>query len=103
MQYRQGDVFLEKIKSVPKDFKLQSNNPIVAYSEVTSHHHTIVLEKSELSVKMFVNAQGKIVYNIPCNAKIIHQEHAEIKLPAGIYFYIPQREYSPKAIKRVID
>ena len=37
------------------------------------------------------------------SADLIHEEHATITLPQGIYLVWMQREYSPEAIRRVID
>lgn len=103
MQIRQGDVMLEVIEEVPAGFKFQSNNVIVAHGEVTGHCHEIVLDDSGLSVEMFVGESGEIVYKLPCPAALKHQEHGEIRLPKGVFFYTHQREYSPKAIRNVQD
>lgn len=103
MQIRQGDVMLEMVDEIPTGFKFQSNNTIVAHGEVTGHCHEIVLDDDELSVEMFVGKNGEIVYKLPCPALLKHQEHGEISLPKGVFFYTRQREYSPEAIRNVQD
>lgn len=103
MQIRQGDVMLESISKIPDGFKFKSNDPVVAHGEVTGHCHEIVLNEPELSVEMFVNERGEIVYNLPCTGYLKHQEHNKIILPKGVFFYTHQREYSPEAIRNVAD
>jgi hypothetical protein len=36
-------------------------------------------------------------------ATVIHQEHGPIMLPRGTYRIWGQREYSPEALRRVLD
>lgn len=103
MQIRQGDVMLESLKEIPAGFKFKSNDPIVAHGEVTGHCHEIVLDRPELSVEMFVNECGEIVYSLPCAGCLYHPEHNKIILPKGVFFYTHQREYSPEAIRNVAD
>lgn len=103
MQIRQGDVMLESLAEIPAGFKFKSNDPIVAHGEVTGHYHEIVLDRPELSVEMFVNEHGEIIYNLPCTGYLKHQEHDKITLPKGVFFYTHQHEYSPEAIRDVAD
>jgi hypothetical protein len=103
MQIRQGDVLMESINEIPKGFKFRDNDPIVARGEATGHYHEIVFDETEKSTEVYVNNEGQIVYNLPCDAKIKHQEHGTIDLPRGTYFYYPQREYSPEEIRNVRD
>jgi len=46
---------------------------------------------------------GRMFFRCFNTTVLTHQEHSAIVLPAGDYERIIQREYSPEAIKRVVD
>ncbi len=105
--YRQGDVLLRRVASIPKAAKSaakqdQSGNLriVLAYGEVTGHAHAIHdLE----SVDVFVNAEGTMYLQVKEEAKLQHEEHGTVLLPPGNYERTIQREYSPEAIRNVAD
>ena len=102
-QIRQGDVFLEKIESLPnglKPVKQKKKKIILAYGEATGHHHAI--EEIE-KVDSFIDADGNLYLDIKEDTVLTHQEHSEIKLPVGVYVVTTQREYSPEEIRNVRD
>lgn len=93
--YRQGDVLFILVASVPKDAQRQNSNVIV-HGETTGHAHR--LEGGDIMTdrnQMFVVAGEE--------AKIVHEEHAEIYIPQGVYKVIRQREYDEKEIRYVSD
>lgn len=95
--FRQGDVLIKEIKSLPKDVKLKKTNVLV-WGEVTLHSHR--LQKGEVyedKVKnMFLNVTNKTM--------IVHEEHKPIKLEKGVYAVIRQKEYtSGDMTKLVVD
>lgn len=103
-QFRQGDVFLEKIDiKLPKSIELiekDNGRTILAYGEVTGHAHAI---KSD-SVKYYKDKKTTKLYLVVDNiAKLQHEEHDEIVLKPGIYEVVRQREYTPEAIRYVAD
>lgn len=103
--YRQGDVMIRQIKSIPRTAKdITSNKRIVlAYGEVTGHAHAIAqgealeftMEDAAKAVRRFLQVVGL--------ATVRHEEHAPIELPPGCYEIIQQREYHPEAIRNVED
>ena len=104
-QFRQGDVFVEKcdisivkenFEEIPKD----NNRTILAYGEVTGHAHAIT-SNSVAYVKE--KNKGKLYLVVDNDAKLKHEEHKEIPLPAAIYEVIRQREYTPEEIRYVAD
>lgn len=102
MIIRQGDVMLEKIQKLPSKLtkqKAKNGKHIIAYGEVTGHCHAI----EEKGCEMYVADDGRVYLTIEEETEIKHDEHEAIKLPAGIYTYVPQREYTPQAIKNVLD
>ena len=98
--YRQGDVLIRRIQSLPKQTAQPRLNGILAYGEVTGHAHKVedmtraeVLE-IESGLYMRVGEEG---------VRIVHEEHAPITLPPGNYEVEIQREYTPEAIRNVAD
>jgi hypothetical protein len=98
--YRQGDVLIRRIKSLPAQKATKRENGVLAYGEVTGHSHKLeVLERAEVleigdGLFMRVGEEG---------VRIIHDEHAPIVLDPGNYEVVIQREYSPEEIRNVAD
>lgn len=105
-QYRQGDVLLIEVQELQIEGYSLSNSKTVALGEATGHHHTFdgdvsVYEKQEES-NMAINDKGMLV-DVLNDSVLTHQEHAPIAVPKGKYKRIIQREYSPEAIRNVMD
>ena len=99
-----GDVILERIDSLPKDFKkmAKSKDGALAYGEATGHLHQLQGEGFEL--RECPNTRVKFLRIVePTDLK--HQEHSPIKLPPGDYKIGIQQEYDPyeKLKRQVID
>jgi hypothetical protein len=99
MQYRNGDVMIEKVKVLPKDAKKQQHVTL-AEGELTGHSHRIEEKGSAVMFKdrgvLFLEVTAKV-------ASLVHEEHATIQLPKGIYRVWQQREYTPERIVTVRD
>ena len=99
--YRQGDVLVERIDSIPASaIKQNCQKVVLALGEVTGHHHHI--------------NHGAILYTDPVThvsyceivealAMLEHEEHATIPITHGHYRVTIQREYHPEAIRNVAD
>lgn len=103
--YRQGDVLIEAISSLPKDsIKLprEKGRVILAHGEATGHAHTIADKHCDLFSSdteagvTFLDVQEAV-------AALTHDEHSTIELPPGKYRVRRQREYSPEEIRNVQD
>jgi len=102
MQYRQGDVFIERIGKLPKGLKQHKRDGsriVLAYGEVTGHAHAIAEETAE----SFVGENGEIFLSVDAPAEVKHEEHSTITLPIGTYRVTRQREYTPGEIRNVAD
>ena len=98
-QYRQGDVFIEKTKSIPAGAKrVDAKRLILAEGEVTGHAHVCDSPTAEL-----YELDGIKYLNVRDEAPVVHEEHGTVTLPPGIYTVEPQYEYTPEALKRVVD
>jgi len=90
--YRQGDILFKLVGKLPENVKRKNDN-IVAEGEVTGHKHEVIGGNLlEGAAGMFVDAP------IGMYTDIIHDEHAVIHLPPGIYQVIRQREESGPAL-----
>ena len=101
-QYRQGDVLLKKIKSIPvSSARLSGQERIVlAYGEATGHTHVI---GDVENVAVFVGKEGQLYLEVLSQVALEHEEHGTIQIPVGTYERIIQKEYSPEAIRNVRD
>lgn len=92
-QYRQGDVFLQEVDSLPSFAKeVQVTDRIVLqYGTATGHAHAIAKDKAVL----FEGSGRRFVIPGIHGAPVSHEEHDTIELPAGkIFEVILQREFS---------
>lgn len=97
LQYRHGDLLLEKVTNVPEGAKEQ-NDLILAYGEVTGHKH--VVNKG----KRFLAANGSQYLVVPKGgSSLTHEEHAKIDLSEGVFMVRQQRQYTPQENVAVRD
>ena len=99
--YRQGDVLLIPVNSIPENLK-QTKKVTLALGEVTGHHHSIFND----GVVGFADDEESLAEYIQVKngpAELIHQEHDVIEIPEGKYRSVIQSEYTPQEIKRVQD
>jgi hypothetical protein len=99
--YRQGDVLVKPIGKIPKGAVKQKRDGriVLAYGEVTGHAHAI----ADDGVDVLVTAEGTMYLRVREPATLRHEEHGAITLPPGNYERVLQREYSPEAIRNVMD
>lgn len=101
-QIRQGDVYLKPAGKVSLDGAKTvapvNGRFILAEGEATGHHHSVAVETCGL-----FDLTGKTVLVVDAPTPLTHQEHGEITIAPGMYFVIRQREYTPEAIRRVMD
>jgi len=99
MMWRHGDVMIAAVNEIPEQAQLKPT-AVLALGELTGHSHRIEDAKTaeilDLNGKMFVRVTAE-------QARVVHQEHKPIVLPRGTYRYWFQREYTPQAIRRIID
>lgn len=101
--YRQGDVLIRKVASIPKGVKpieLDKGRIVLAYGEVTGHAHAIV----DPNAAFVINSETQQRY-LECKApvELKHEEHSKIELPAGNYEIVQQKEYTPMGLRNVAD
>ena len=100
-QMRQGDVFIERIAAIPNGAKPKARDNgrvVLAYGEMTGHAHAIAEPEAllyDLDGELFLEADGTVTLR--------HEEHGEIAIQKGFYHVKRQREYTPEAIRNVVD
>lgn len=99
MLYRHGDVLLQQVDALPSA-ALPRPGVTLARGEVTGHSHRFA---DATKVQLFQYGGESYAQVLAGGAELIHEEHHTIALPEGIYRFWMQREYSPEAIRRVID
>lgn len=110
MQFRQGDVLIERVADLPRIPLTEITTPgrvVLAYGEVTGHAHAIYPEAGVLPAKLW-DAGAERFLQVLERTAIQHEEHGAIPLEVGVYrvskFGIgTQREYSPEEIRSVAD
>lgn len=104
--YRQGDVLLQRISTLPADAapcKVEGD-VILAWGEVTGHAHRLKPETVKPFAKGGVwSPTAERFIQALDGAQLTHEEHSTITLPAGTYRVVQQREYFPDAIRNVAD
>lgn len=111
MLYRQGDVMFKRVAELPRGMATtKRENGTVAYGEVTGHsHHLADLATADVlefgaGKDLFVRvSEDGISLSGDPGATFVHEEHGPIHLPPGNYQVQIQREYSPEAIRNVLD
>jgi hypothetical protein len=72
----------------------------LARGEATGHSHRFEVAGD---VQLFdYEGIGYVRVNSD-SARLIHDEHAPIHVPRGIFRFWMQREYSPEEIRRIVD
>ena len=97
--WRQGDVLIQAAAQIPEGARAR-RNLVLAEGEKTGHMHQVA-EKD--SAELF-EKDGVLYLSVKSDsATVVHQEHKPITLKKGLYKVWQQREYSPKAIRTVMD
>jgi hypothetical protein len=102
MLMRQGDVFVQAIPVLPKGIdSVPLPHGTLVHGEITGHSHRL----DDLATgTLFAGRQsGEFFLRIVSPAQIVHEEHGTLHLAPGAYRVWRQREYSPEAIRHVVD
>jgi hypothetical protein len=97
--WRHGDVLIQECSEIPSDCA-ELSHCTLAKGEVTGHAHRV--EPRE-AAKLYRGAETLFLRVSSDSARLVHEEHATITLKRGDYRVWIQREYSPEAIRHVVD
>ena len=97
--WRHGDVLIAAIGAMPPTAKKRAGT-VLAWGEITGHSHRVAAPGTAELWELHGELYLKVVAD---TATVIHEEHKPISLPRGIYRVWMQREYTPQAIRTVVD
>jgi hypothetical protein len=96
--WRHGDVLIEAIAELPSGAKRRPG-AILARGEITGHSHRF---QDATSAEIW-QCGDEMYFVVAETATVVHEEHEAITLPRGVYRFWQQREYTPQAIRRIVD
>ncbi len=94
--YRQGDILLISIPQLPTGCR-KTKSKIILQGELTGHCHRIT------NGIVYHLGSDQLFVQIDEPSSLIHDEHAPIELPVGIYRVIRQQEYVGNQPRKVMD
>lgn len=95
---RQGDILFIREDNHPELVK-DITNMVVAYGEVTGHHHKVVGDEAIVGLD-----KNNVMWIVtPHGAEVIHEEHNTVPLEEGTWRVVNQTQYTPKGWVRVAD
>lgn len=110
MKYRQGDVLIESVNTIPEGLK-PTKETLLVRGEGRNHGHFIkgdvdILEvdPNDENITHYITVEDAELHHLLIDSGVM-AEHKPIKIPKGTYKVIRQREYNPysKAIELVQD
>ena len=101
--HRHGDVMLYQVKTLPDGCveQGQATEIVLARGETTGHSHRLLTE--ERPALTFLAPDGSVYLQIGEPATLTHEQHGTQTVEPGIYLLPNQVEYSPAAVRRVMD
>lgn len=104
MIYRQGDVALIRVASLPKGAKdiTPKDRIVLMHGEATGHAHAIERVKDKMPARYF-DAGAERFLQVLEKTALLHEEHSAVILDKGIYRQAFQVEEKRQEIQRVTD
>lgn len=100
-QYRQGDVLLQPIDSIPQTAKPRKGKVVtLAEGELTGHSHTITAPRRRLET---YESEGVLYLLVKQPVTLEHQEHGGIVVDPGAYMVRRQTEMWMDEVRQVAD
>lgn len=97
--WRHGDILIARTTALPEGAKRRTT-AVLAKGELTGHSHRV----EDAETARLWDCRGEMFLEVTApTARLVHQEHKPIVLPQGTYRFWFQREYTPQAIRRVVD
>lgn len=101
LQAHQGDIFFEKVTSIPKGFRYNAEKTaygriVLAEGEITGHFHALEEDTDTVVLTGDDNAAiEEMILHVrnPEGVTVTHPEHGPITLEPGLWKVARQREY----------
>ena len=103
--YRQGDVCLLPATELPAEAeqdtsRINGDKLVLEYGEVTGHCHAL---PTKAATRYVVGSSGKEFVKVNKKTSLVHDEHAPIELPKGLYEGRRCQEWTPTGARKVTD
>ena len=85
--FQQGDVTIKPVASIPAE-ATPVGSRVLREGEATGHAHVATGE----GVQLFIHG-GTLYMRVPAGTEVVHEEHAVVNVPAGVYEIGAVREY----------
>jgi hypothetical protein len=86
-RFRHGDVLLKQVRSLPAGVKREARKPL-AFGETTGHAHRF----QDGDYQFWRQGDTRFI-EVRAPATLVHEEHAPLTIPPGIYEQLQEREY----------
>lgn len=94
-QYRQGDVMLERIESLPDGLKMeQLSTPRTVIQKSVNSPREHSLTSAKVLVGSLPSGEVTTFLHVLEDDVLEHQEHGHIPIPKGFYAVLKQQQYS---------
>ena len=97
MQDRQGDLRFMRQETRPAANLTARQSLVIVAGEATGHAHRLQ------AGTMLEAPDGALYLDVTKVPRVLHGEHGPITLDPGLWLVVRQREYSPEAIRTVLD
>src|SRR5215469_14815167 len=97
LHYRQGDLLLLWQEARPPVDLSPRQSLVIVAGEATGHTHRLQ------SGTILEAPDGALYLDVTQVTQVVHEEHGPITLEPGLWLVVRQREYSPEAIRTVLD
>lgn len=102
--WRQGDIYFVKLDGEPRAPESRSvKSGIIAKGETTGHAHRLSQSSMTEGASLFLVGSSMFLRSPETGAKIVHDEHHVIDLPAGLFAVVPQQEFDGMDWRQVLD
>ena len=85
--FQQGDVTIKPVAKLPEGAEPVAGR-VLREGEATGHAHVATGE----GVQLFIHG-GTLYMRVPAGTEVVHEEHAVVNVPAGVYEIGAVREY----------
>ena len=105
-QYRQGDMMLEEINSMPAEAQVVKNRGRIVLAEGSTKTDAHMLKATEAQEQAH---SGERYFRVKKRTKLEclnnsgESRHDALSIEKGDYRLVLQREYTPEAIRNVLD
>jgi hypothetical protein len=97
LHYRQGDLLFVRQDTRPAGALTARQGNVIVAGEAIGHAHRL------MAGTILDAPNGALYLDVTHTTQVVHEEDGPITLDPGLWLVVRQREYSPAAIRTVVD